>query len=108
MTMTVDEKARYIAQHYGYYAQSVQAIEELSELITAIAKHRRKVYKMTAPHDPREIRGEEKCNVIEEMADVTIMMWQMQYLLGIEGQEVYNIVREKLDRQLYRIESEGK
>lgn len=103
MKMTVDEKARYIARHYGYYAQSVQAIEELSELITAIAKHRRRVSKMTSPFDPREIRGEERSNVIEEMADVTIMMCQMQYLFGIDGQEVYNVIRQKLDRQLERI-----
>lgn len=103
MTMTVDDKARCIARHYGYYAQSVQAIEELSELITAIAKHRRMVSKMTAPHDPREIGGKERNNVIEEMADVTIMIWQMQYLVGIDGQEVYNVIRQKLDRQLERI-----
>ena len=106
MIMTVDEKARYIARHYGYYAQSLQAIEELSELITAIAKHRRAAAQQTTPFDPREIRGEERCNVIEEMADVTIMMWQMQYLLGIDGQEVYNVIRAKLERQLDRIEKE--
>lgn len=106
MTMTLDEKARYIARHYGYYAQSVQAIEELSELITAIAKHRRRISKMPSPLDPRKIDGNERCNVIEEIADVTIMIWQMEYLIGINGQEVYNVIKAKLDRQLKRIEKE--
>lgn len=44
-------------------------------------------------------------NLTEEMADVQIMLWQMEYLL-LSGQEVNQMIEKKLDRQLKRIEEE--
>ena len=42
-------------------------------------------------------------NLKEEIADVYIMLHQMMYLLGIKS--IDKTVKEKLDRQIGRIES---
>ena len=41
--------------------------------------------------------------VIEEMADVTIMLEQMQYLMHIDKSEIISTMEGKLNRQLARI-----
>lgn len=41
-------------------------------------------------------------NLVEEMADVQIMLWQMEDLL-LSAQEVDLMITKKLDRQLERI-----
>jgi len=40
-------------------------------------------------------------NLVEEMADVQIMLWQMEYLLNADTSI---IIQQKLDRQIGRIE----
>lgn len=42
-------------------------------------------------------------NLIEEMADVQIMLWQLEYLLNADTSI---IIQQKLDRQMERIERE--
>ena len=101
--MTTEQKIQYIADHYGYEAQSRQAVEELSELITAICKHNRATDR-TRLSEARECP--EKDAIIEEMADVMIMMCQMQYLFGICRDDLLEKAEQKLDRQIERIKTE--
>ena len=68
---------------WGVEAQREMAYEELGELITAIARHRR----------GRASREE----IITELADVTIMCEQLAFMLGFEDFE-----KEK-DRKLIRL-----
>ena len=100
--MTREEKIATIAQFYGYEPQSRQCIEEMAELTQAINKlwRKRKELYTTA----EEVRKARK-NVIEELADVKIMVWQMEKLLGAE-REVDAEIEKKLDRQIERIEHE--
>ena len=80
-----------IAEHYGVKAQSMQTCEECAELIQAVSK-------LT--------RGETSARVlslIEEIADVRIMMSQLMYLYGIPESEITNQIEEKLKRQFERI-----
>lgn len=42
-------------------------------------------------------------NVAEEIADVTIMIMQMMYLLDIPDQQIEDIMREKLWRKIDEI-----
>ena len=44
-------------------------------------------------------------NLVEELADVQIMLCQTEYLLAAEC-DVYQVITQKLDRQLKRIEEE--
>ncbi len=67
---------------WGVEAQREMAYEEVGELITAIARHRRG-------------RTDRK-GVITELADVTIMCEQLAYMLGYEDYE--KEMHEKLIR----------
>ena len=49
--------------------------------------------------------SEEYYNLIEEIADVQIMLEQMKFFLAA-GYDVNRIIDEKLDRQMWRIENE--
>ena len=96
-----------IADTYGYDAQSRQCIEEMAELTQAINKMWRAKNNAVNATISTEIMDtiflNNKKNLIEEIADVQIMLWQMAYLLNAD---VTPIIEQKLDRQLERIESE--
>ena len=90
--MNISEEIKKIAEHYGYEAQSNQLIEECAELIQAINKHLR-----DKEWDNEQIALE---NLIEEIADVEIMLEQIKYLLQI----VSPITEEDLQAvKLYKV-----
>ena len=80
--MNILEKA---VEKYGE-KQLDQAQEELAELIVAISKYKRNENKFTIS------------NVIEEIADVNIMIKQVMMLLDIKEFEVKNEELYKLNR----------
>lgn len=98
-------KIQKIAETYGYDCQSRQCIEEMAELTVAINKYYRgmKDFRehLNPPPPKKPLPLKELENVIEEIADVQIMLWQMAYLLNAD---VTPIIEQKLDRQLERIE----
>ena len=75
-----------IANYYGYEHQKVKAIEEMCELITELSK------------------GNE-VGIIEEIADVQIMMEQLE-ILCTNSAEVKKTKKHKIKRQLKRIKIE--
>ena len=75
-----------IADHYGLKHQLVKCKEELGELIEAI--------------DSLDERA-----IIEEVADVEIMLSQIKYLRDIPDEQVDVIKKYKIQRQLQRIEN---
>ena len=98
-----------IADHYGYDAQSRQLIEEMAELMIAINKLWR-VEKFCESKDILDIKGfsvPETRNVIEEIADVTIMLEQIKHLLKLDDNDIGLFIEQKLNRQLERIEMNG-
>ena len=99
-TMTTEQKIQYIANHYGYESQSRQLVEELSELIQAICKHNRT---FAGKRLSKLSNCPEKDAITEELADVIIMMHQLDYLIGINANSVYEVIKRKLDRQIERI-----
>lgn len=80
--MNILEKA---VEKYGE-KQLDQAQEELAELIVAISKHKRNANKLTI------------ANIIEEIADVNIMIKQVMMLLDIKEFEVKSEEIYKLNR----------
>lgn len=94
------EKVAKIADTYGYDSQSQQCIEEMAELTQAINKFWRKQGNGQSTDKDLSICMD---NIVEEIADVQIMLWQMAYLLNAD---VIPIIEQKLDRQLGRIEKE--
>lgn len=90
-----------IAEYYGLSAQLDQTTEECAELIQAINKYKRNTCIST------------KENILEEIADVEIMLEQIKFLLAWGGHsyidiktKIWAIKNEKILRQLKRIEGE--
>lgn len=82
-----------IINHYGILSQHVVAMEEMAECIKAISKVIR---------NPKV-----KDNLIEELADVQIMTEQLIEIYGVQD-EIAKIKQEKIERQLKRIENDGR
>ena len=85
------EKIRTIARHYGKEPQMGVAQEECAELIQAISKIRRKGETV-----------ETLDNLVEEIADVSIMCAQLEELFGVRASIAWRM-HQKLERQLERI-----
>ncbi len=94
------EREKQIADYYGYDIQSRQTCEELAELIQAICKHGRM---SDGERALVTVDSPQRWNVKEEMADVHIMLDQMQYLLNISDEELDKEINRKLNRQIKRI-----
>lgn len=72
-------------EYYGATAQMLKAIEECGELIVALAK-------------------EDWGNIPEEIADVRIMLDQIEIILGVD---TWRIRQRKLERLSERMQTEG-
>ncbi len=111
--MTREEKIKKIGRHYGYEAQSRQCIEEMAELTQAINKFWRKDLQCRKyPYNPWDgympDGSEEYKNLLEEIADVQIVLEQMKIFLdSLNVEHIDEIIEQKLDRQLRRMEEEN-
>lgn len=94
--MKTNDKLRYIADHYGREAQSGKLAEECVELAHAAMRY-------VAGKATRD-------EVLEEIADVSVMIGQMSYLLddgtGDASRTIRRIVDEKIERTMRRIANE--
>ena len=82
--MTIFKGIKKIQEHFGKEAQTKKCIEELAELIQALSKGNLD-------------------NIVEETADVLIMVNQVISLYGIE-EEVEKTIDDKVNRTLGLIE----
>ena len=89
--MIDDERIKTIADHYGIKKQLRQLAEECSELA------------VEASHSARKGTT---VKIIEEMADVQIMIEQIIHLAKIDRCDIEDCINYKLDRQMKRIEKE--
>lgn len=94
----MDNRLKTIADYYGLDSQLNILQEELSELIQAVSKYR---------------RGDQS-HILEEIADVEIMLDQVKYLLcnpeiprSLIYESIQGIKEDKLKRQLGRIQEEA-
>ena len=90
MTSEHKLKAMHILYRYGAKSQMLKCCEELSELETAILKH---INKDTNNTD----------EVLDEMADVYIMLEQMKSVFPFGENVLEERIEYKLDRQMQRI-----
>ena len=80
---------KLLIDHYGQESQKMMLLEEMAELQKEICK---------------EFRGElNKEAITEEVADVLIMLEQVQMMYDISDIRLLEITNEKLVRQLRRI-----
>ena len=85
----IKSKCHKIADYHGYGEQSRMLQEECGELVRAVNKHH---------------RNGNMDNLIEELADVQIMMIQILYLLRLDEEAYRKKIMSKLDRELERME----
>ena len=85
------DKLQMIADHYGIKKQLRQLAEECSELA------------VEASHSARKGTT---VKIIEEIADVQIMIEQIIYLAKIDRCDIEDCINYKLDRQMKRIKEE--
>lgn len=82
------DDVKKIAEHYGWGNQRIKAIEEMAELSVALAKNGT------------------LANIKEEIADVYVMLRQLRFLLNISNDELRDMMCQKVERQLKRMEEE--
>jgi len=86
--MTMHDRGKLLRRallHFTHKHQISKAIEELGELITAIGRY-----------DQNSVGDKNATAVIEEIADVKIMMDQLALIFG--PLEVQRVEQEKLER----------
>ena len=94
MTQTEKDLYERNIQYHGIEQETTIAMEECSELIQAISKCKR--YGCTDKY--RE-------NLIEEIADVLIIINELQLIYDISDNDIENIKNTKMDRMDYRIKN---
>ena len=97
---------RYIADHYGYEAQSRQLIEEMAELTQAINKLWRIDSKKCEITWNYSDHVEAYKHIIEEIADVEICLEQVKWLLNIDESVLEEWKVMKIERSIARIKKE--
>lgn len=95
----MERKLQQIADYYEFDAQLNQVVEECGELIQAAAKYNRTKGK---GYDTSMNLGAAYANLVEELADVQLVVCQLVYLMEC-GDEVLDVTELKIDRQLKRI-----
>ena len=91
MTREQKLKAMHILYHYGAKSQMMKCCEELSELESAILKHLNK-------------GGNNTDEILDEMADVYIMLEQMKNVFPFGENVLDERIEYKLNRQAKRME----
>ena len=91
--MTWKTKLNKIIETYGKHSQIAKAVEELIELSEVLVKYLNK--------------GElDRDHLIEEMADVDVMMAQLMIIFGIDTESYQDEIAKKIDRTLERMKQE--
>ena len=104
--MNITQELYKIAEHYGYEEQSSQLTEECAELIQAVSKYRRA--NVDVPYTKTQASAQRVAldNLVEEIADVEIMLEQIRYLLQIPEEDIQAVKIYKVNRTKERIQNE--
>ena len=84
-------KCEKIAEHYGRDTQEFQSMSELFELGEVLSRR------------PGQRTSTWKAKLLDEIADVTIMIQQLRLIYDISDYDFEEKITEKLNRQLERI-----
>ena len=100
MNISVPGQGRVIG-FYGKEIQSVVAMEECAELIQAISKMRRS--EGARYEDDSEAYDKAYGNLVEEMADVLIILEQLEEMYEVSDREIQSMINKKAARQEERM-----
>lgn len=91
-----------IIQHYKINNQQRKFVEECYELIEAIIQREYQA----KDKKPYELVEFEKAHIIEEIADIEVMLDQFKAYYDIDQEEISKVKDYKIKRQLERIEKD--
>lgn len=100
------EKLLKIINNYGVMPQLKYFQSEVFELNEAIINAN--IFDFIV-EEYTDIKGNRPAfikHIAEEIADVMVMLKQLQYYYEIEDKEIEEVMKQKVDRQLERIEKE--
>lgn len=97
MTEYQQIKAYKIAKHYGLKTQKIQACQELNELSGVLLRRK----------DQIPNRFDFINSLIDEMADVYVMLEQLKTLYHLNAKDISDRISFKLNRQIERMAEEG-
>lgn len=117
----MNKKLRKIINHYGLDKQLKYFQSEIYELNEAILNYKKdsmsdlfsNIFRTVKNcfsgimNQPQE-KDPRREHVIEEIADVTVMLKQIQLYYNISTSEIHEVMQYKIQRQLKRIEEDGK
>ena len=83
----MENKLLTIFNTYGKSHQVSKLLEEVGEFIETVI-------------------NEDKENMVQEMADCTVMLKQFQYYYGITDEEIEEVMKYKIERTIKRMENE--
>lgn len=93
---SMDDKLKQIINHYGVIPQLKYLQSEVFEFNEAVIRAENK-FEPIIDID----------HITEEMADVFVMLFQFKEYYHIDGKDIMRIMKQKIDRQLKRIEKEN-
>lgn len=93
MVINIDRVLK-IVEHYGEKHQRYKCAEELSELQTIILQ------------DANQNGKVPKNRVIEEIADVYVMLKQIELIYGIDSRDIQPVIDYKVERTIERAKYE--
>lgn len=91
---------RQSLEKYGKEPQCRQTMEECAELIQAVNKMLR--------YEDRPAEPEYYANLVEEIADVEIMLYQLKVMFNVSDDEVFKVKIQKAKREKERLENHGR
>ena len=101
------EKLLEIINHYGLMKQLKYIHSEYFELDEAIIDYHQSGWDFDY-EDMEELEKQYATHIAEEIADVMVMLKQFQYYHNIKDEQIENIMKTKIERQLERINIESK
>lgn len=110
----MNEKLREIINHYGVDKQLKYFQSEIFELNEAIIKYHNKgimdnvIDAVCSVMSLGNYEDKYRNAVIEEIADVMVMLKQFQLYYNIPTKDIREVMNKKIDRQLERIAQEDK
>ena len=91
-----------IINHYGLDKQLKYIHTEYYELDEAIIEREQAYW-----YSPIKLNRSYEEHIAEEIADIMVMLKQFQYYYDIKDKDVERIMKEKINRQLKRIENDN-
>lgn len=110
------EDLKKIINHYGIMPQLKYLQSEVFELNEAVIKHQNKnpiilaldsIQKMAHSLSKQEYEISSINDIAGEIADVMVMVKQIQYVYDISDEKIQSIMESKVNRQLERIANEN-